>query len=336
MKLSVVIPCFNEEQVIAEVNKRLYTLMNSYIEKELIGDYEIIYVDDGSSDGTLPVLKRLAEADKRVKTISLSGNFGHQPALTAGLYHAGGDMAVSLDADLQDPPEIIEEMIRRCKDGADIVYGVRDDRQEDTWFKRASAMAFYKFMTMMGVNLIYNHADYRLLSRPALDAFKRYGEVNRFLRGMFPSMGFKHSIVTYKRERRFAGTTKYTLKKMVSFAVEGITSFTNFPLRLAFVLGFINFLAAIALGIWTIVNKLQGSAVPGWASIVLPMYLFGGIQLMFIGILSEYVGKIYMEVKRRPVFIIRETYNLGNDSGGGVSNPRRNKDIFDKNQGNSP
>ncbi|MBF0515992.1 MAG: glycosyltransferase family 2 protein [Nitrospirae bacterium] len=315
MKLSIVIPCFNEEQVIDEVYRRLTTLLNSYVEGAAIDTYEVIYVDDGSSDGTLAALRRLAGKDKRVKAISFSGNFGHQPALTAGLLYASGDMAVSLDADLQDPPEIIGEMIKRFKDGADIVYGVRDDRQEDTYFKRATAVIFYKFMTLMGVNLIYNHADYRLLSRAALEAFKKYGEVNRFLRGMFPSMGFKHSIVTYKREKRFAGTTKYPLKKMVSFAVEGITSFTNFPLRLAFVLGFVNFLAAIILGLWTIASKLKGSAVPGWASIVLPIYLFGGIQLMFIGILSEYVGKIYMEVKHRPVFIVKETYNFDDGQG---------------------
>ncbi|MBF0456474.1 MAG: glycosyltransferase family 2 protein [Nitrospirae bacterium] len=315
MKLSIVIPCFNEELVIDEVYRRLMTLMNSYVEKALIGDYEIIYVDDGSTDGTLSALRRIAGADKHVKAISFSGNFGHQPALTAGLYHAGGDMAVSLDADLQDPPEIIGEMIKRCEDGADIVYGVRDDRQEDGFFKRVTATAFYKIMTLMGVNLIFNHADYRLLSRPALDAFQRYGEVNRFLRGMFPSMGFKHAVVTYKREKRFAGTTKYPLKKMVSFAVEGITSFTNFPLRLAFVLGFVNFAAAVVLGLWALATKLEGGAVPGWASIVLPIYLFGGIQLMFIGVLSEYVGKIYMEVKHRPVFIIRETINFDKDQG---------------------
>ncbi|WP_420265898.1 glycosyltransferase family 2 protein [Candidatus Magnetominusculus dajiuhuensis] len=325
MKLSVVIPCFNEEQVIDEVYRRLDTLMRAYVEKALIDDYEVIYVDDGSSDGTLSALKRLAMKDKHVKTISFSGNFGHQPALTAGLYHASGDMAVSLDADLQDPPEIIEEMIKRCEGGADIVYGVRDNRQEDTFFKRATALAFYKIMTLMGVNLIYNHADYRLLSRAALDAFQRYGEVNRFLRGMFPAMGFKHSIVTYKREKRFAGTTKYPLKKMVSFAVEGITSFSNFPLRIAFVLGFVNFIAAVMLGLWTIASKLKGIAIPGWASIVLPIYLFGGIQLMFIGILSEYVGKIYMEVKHRPVFIIRERYNFDEPNNG-----------HDKDQGGSP
>ncbi|MCG6553368.1 MAG: glycosyltransferase family 2 protein [Candidatus Magnetominusculus sp. LBB02] len=316
MKLSVVIPCFNEEQVIDEVYGRLKILLNSYIEKQLIDDYEVIYVDDGSSDGTLSALKRLAASDKQIKAISFSGNFGHQPALTAGLHHAEGDMAVSLDADLQDPPEIIEQMIIRCRAGADIVYGVRQDRKDDTFFKRTTAVAFYKFMTLMGVNIIYNHADYRMLSRPALEAFKTYGEVNRFLRGMFPAMGFKHSVVTYKRERRFAGTTKYPLKKMVSFAVEGITSFTNFPLRLASVLGFINFAAAAVLGLWAIATKLKGGAVPGWASIVLPIYLFGGIQLMFIGILSEYVGKIYMEVKHRPLFIIREKYNFDDDNHG--------------------
>ncbi|MBF0465723.1 MAG: glycosyltransferase family 2 protein [Nitrospirae bacterium] len=308
--LSVVIPCYNEELVIWEVYGRLTSLLDSFMQKELIKDYEIIYVDDGSSDATLRELKLISEKDRKAKVISLSGNFGHQPALTAGLTAATGEMTVSLDADLQDPPEAIEEMILKHYEGFDIVYGVRKSREEDTFFKRFTARFFYMFMRLMGVNLIYDHADYRLISRLALNEFKRYKEVNRFLRGIFPNMRFTPGIVHYKREKRFAGETKYPLRKMLSFAVEGITSFSNFPLRLAFILGFFNFVAALGLVFWTIFTKIQGNAIPGWASIVLPLYMFGGIQLMFIGILSEYVGKIYLEVKSRPVYIIKESFNF--------------------------
>lgn len=308
--LSIVIPCYNEELVIHEVYGRLTTLVSSYVESGLIKDYEIIYVDDGSADATLRELRAISEKDRKVKVISLSGNFGHQPALTAGLHAASGDMAVSLDADLQDPPEAIEEMVLKHYEGFDIVYGVRKSREEDTFFKRFTARFFYIFMRLMGVNLIYDHADYRLISKTALNEFKRYREVNRFLRGMFPNMRFTPGIVHYKREKRFAGETKYPLRKMLSFAVEGITSFSNFPLRLAFILGFLNFLAALGLVFWTILTKIHGNAIPGWASTVLPLYMFGGIQLMFIGVLSEYVGKIYLEVKSRPVYIIKESYNF--------------------------
>ncbi|KJU83333.1 glycosyltransferase [Candidatus Magnetobacterium bavaricum] len=311
-QLSVIVPCFNEELVIGETNTRVMALLTGFLEKKLITDFEILYVNDGSSDATLEMLRGLASKEKRIKVISLSGNFGHQAALTAGLYNCSGDFAVSLDADLQDPPEVIEAMIERYNSGYDIVYGVRSNRQQDSLFKRFTAQFFYRLMAFMGVDIVYNHADFRLISRAVISEFKKYGETNRFLRGIFPSMGFRQGVVEYAREKRFAGTTKYPLGKMLMFAVEGITSFSNFPLRLSFLLGFINFMAALILVIWTLVTKFKGAAIPGWASTVLPLYLFGGIQLMFIGILSEYVGKIYMEVKRRPLFIIKETYNLSN------------------------
>ncbi|MBF0343239.1 MAG: glycosyltransferase family 2 protein [Nitrospirae bacterium] len=317
-QLSVVIPCFNEELVIEETNTRLRILLTGFIEKGLITDFEVLYVNDGSSDGTLEILTGFASKDKRIKVISLSSNFGHQAALTAGLYNSSGELVVSLDADLQDPPEVIEAMIEKYNSGYDIVYGVRSNRERDTFFKRFTAQFFYKLMGLMGVNIIYNHADFRLMSRAVVKEFKKYGEINRFLRGIFPSIGFKQGVVEYAREKRFAGTTKYPFKKMLMFAIEGITSFSNFPLRLSLVLGFINFIAAIMLVVWTLVTKIKGDAVPGWASTVLPLYLFGGIQLMFIGVLSEYVGKIYMEVKRRPIFIIKKTYNLrGRSKDGG-------------------
>ncbi|MBF0609292.1 MAG: glycosyltransferase family 2 protein [Magnetococcales bacterium] len=308
--LSVVVPCFNEEPVIDATNTRVMALLTGFVERNLITDFEILYVNDGSSDCTLEMLKELASKEKRIKVISLSGNFGHQAALTAGLYNASGDITVSLDADLQDPPEVIEAMIEKHNSGCDIVYGVRSSREQDSFFKRFTAQFFYRLMAFMGVNIVYNHADFRLISRAVISEFKKYGETNRFLRGIFPSMGFRQGVVEYARDKRFAGTTKYPLRKMLMFAVEGITSFSNFPLRLSFFLGFINFIAALMLVGWTLVTKFKGAAIPGWASTVLPLYLFGGIQLMFIGILSEYVGKIYMEVKRRPIFIIKETYNL--------------------------
>ncbi|MBF0537181.1 MAG: glycosyltransferase family 2 protein [Nitrospirae bacterium] len=309
-QLSVIVPCFNEELVIGETNTRLMVLLAGFIEKGLITDFEVLYVNDGSSDGTLEMLSEFASKERRIKVISFTGNFGHQAALTAGLYSSSGDIAVSLDADLQDPPEVIEAMIERYNSGCDIVYGVRSNREQDSFFKRFTAQFFYRLMAFMGVNIVYNHADFRLISRAVISEFKKYGEINRFLRGMFPAMGFKQGVVEYAREKRFAGETKYPLRKMLMFAVEGITSFSNFPLRLSFLLGFVNFVAALILVVWTLLTKLKGAAIPGWASTVLPLYLFGGIQLMFIGILSEYVGKIYMEVKRRPLFIIKETYNL--------------------------
>ncbi|MBF0564717.1 MAG: glycosyltransferase family 2 protein [Nitrospirae bacterium] len=308
--LSVVIPCYNEEPAIRETNSRVSALVGTYAERGIISDYEIIYVNDGSKDATLKILKELATENDKLRIISFSGNFGHQAALTAGLHHAGGDVAVSLDADLQDPPEVMEAMLAKYAEGADIVFGVRSNREQDTFFKRFTAESFYKLMHVMGVNVVYNHADFRLISRPVLDEFKHYGEINRFLRGIFPSMGFVQASVEYSRDKRIAGETKYPLRKMLAFALEGITSFSNFPLRLAFILGFANFVVALFLVAWTLMTKLKGNAIPGWASIVVPLYLFGGIQLMFIGVLAEYVGKIYMEVKHRPIFTIREKVNF--------------------------
>lgn len=310
MKLTVVVPCYNEELVIKETNIRLCTLCKRFSEKGLIDDYEIIYVDDGSRDDTLSLLKALAGKNKRVKIVCFSGNFGHQSALTAGLHHSTGDAAVSMDADLQDPPEVIEEMLYRFGKGYEIIYGVRKKRGKDTLFKRTTARFFYKSMSVMGVKLVYDHADFRLLSRAVLDEFKNYTEVNRFLRGIFPMMGFRQCTVEYERDRRFAGRSKYSISRMLSFAAEGVTSFTYFPLRMASFFGLVTSFAAVILTVWAIAMKIAGNALPGWASTVLPIYFFAGIQLVFLGIAGEYIGKVYMEVKRRPLFIIKEKFNM--------------------------
>lgn len=310
MLLSIVVPCYNESEIIAQTNDRLTALAGEWAEKGLISAYEIVYVDDGSTDTTLDILSGIAAASPNVKVISFSGNFGHQAALTAGLKYAAGDAIVSLDADMQDPPEAIEEMIAKAKKGFEIVYAVRKRREVDTAFKRTTAELYYKLMKVMGVNLVYNHADFRMISSNVRDQFVRYGEVNRFLRGMFPLMGYKHCTVEYDRKERLAGETKYPLKKMVSFAIDGVTSFSYVPLRLASLLGITIFLVTTLMIIWALLVKLSGNTVPGWASIVLPIYAFGGIQLLCIGIVGEYVGKIYMEVKHRPVYIVRQTINI--------------------------
>ncbi len=310
MKLSILIPCYNEEKVIHETNSRLSKILNDMVSHNRINKYEILYVDDGSDDKTLDYLKQLTVADKNIKVISLSGNFGHQSALTAGLNHASGDAVISMDADLQDPPEIVEEMLGRFKEGYDIVYGVRKSRENDSFFKRTSAGLFYRLMKIMGVNMVSNHADFRLLSRRVLKEFRKYTEVNKFLRGLFPIIGFNQCVIEYEREKRFAGITKYPLKKMISFAVEGVTSFSYFPLRIAAISGFIIFIGALLLTVWALASKFMGFVIPGWTSTVLPLYLFGGIQLMFLGIIGEYIGKIYMEVKKRPTYIVKEKYNF--------------------------
>jgi polyisoprenyl-phosphate glycosyltransferase len=310
VKLSIVVPCYNEEKVLHETNGRLITLISSWGAIGLINEYEIIYINDGSQDDTLNILKQLAGNNKNIKVISFSGNFGHQAALTAGLYYASGDAAVSMDADLQDPPEVIEKMLDKFNKGFDIVYGVRSARGRDGFFKKLSAKCFYRLMKLIGVPLVYEHADFRLLSASALTEFKKYTEVNRFLRGIIPLMGFNNCVVEYERKERFAGETKYPLKKMLIFAIEGLTSLSLVPLRIVSFAGLIMFFVSVLLSIWALFIKMKGMALPGWTSTVLPIYFLGGIQLIFLGIIGEYIGKIYLEVKKRPLFIIKEKYNL--------------------------
>jgi glycosyltransferase involved in cell wall biosynthesis len=310
VKLSLIIPCYNEEETIQETNSRVVTLVSGWAENKLISGYEIIYVNDGSKDNTLPVLRRLAAGNKNIRVLSFSGNFGHQAALTAGFQCASGDAMVSMDADLQDPPEIIKKMLEKFNEGFEIVYGVRKKRMKDSLFKRLTARGFYKMMILLGVNIVDEHADFRLLSRNVVDALNRYTEVNRFIRGIIPLMGFEHCVVEYEREERFAGKTKYPFKKMLLFAVEGITSFSLVPLRIASLVGLAIFLVTLLLSLWAFTIGIVGIALPGWTSTVLPIYFLGGLQLMFFGIIGEYIGKIYLEVKRRPLFIVKEKCNF--------------------------
>ncbi len=306
MVLSIVVPCYNEEEVLEETASRLTGLLDRLAaEKKISAASKIYFVDDGSKDRTWELIAQLNETYPSVHGIKLSRNRGHQNALLAGLYTAEGDALVSIDADLQDDVNVIEEMVERFHEGYEIVYGVRKERKTDSFFKRATAEGFYKIMHLMGVDIVFNHADYRLMSRRAVEELKHYHEVNLFLRAMVPMIGFKSTSVYYDRAERFAGESKYPLKKMLSFAWDGITSFSVVPLRLITTTGVLIFVMSIFISLWVLWIKLfTDDAVPGWASTVLPIYFIGGIQVFSIGIVGEYIGKMYMETKRRPRFII--------------------------------
>jgi glycosyltransferase involved in cell wall biosynthesis len=307
--LSVVVPCYNEEEIINKTIETLTSLCRSFVDEGLIRDYELIFVDDGSTDKTMDILKGHLFVNN-VKIVSFRRNFGHQAALVAGVKYAKGEAVVTIDADLQDPPDVIEEMIQRLKEGCDVVYGVRKTRRVDSFFKRATAKFFYKFMSWMGVDLVYNHADFRLMNRFIVNEFLRLTEINIFIRGIIPYLGGKRGVVYYDRAERMAGETKYPLRKMISFAWDGITSFSYLPLRIAAMAGVFVCLMSL-LGIaWVIYLKIIGISIPGWASIIIPVLLLGGIQLLFLGLIGEYIGKIYKEIKRRPLFIVKETFNI--------------------------
>lgn len=308
-RLAIVVPCYNEEEALPETNKRLLALLDRMQTNGVISaDSAIHYIDDGSRDKTWPLIKTLAATDTRVHGIKLSRNRGHQTALLAGLLTAEGDALVSIDADLQDDVNVIEKMVAEFAAGAEVVYGVRDSRAADTAFKRHTALAYYGLMRKMGVDLVHNHADFRLMGRRAIEALREYGEVNMFLRGIIPLIGYRAATVKYDRAERFAGVSKYTLRKMLTFALEGVTSFSVVPLRLITLLGFLvsvfSFLMILFIVYGAVVLK---AVVPGWASSVVPIYFLGGIQLLSMGIIGEYVAKIYMEAKGRPRFFIEKT-----------------------------
>lgn len=309
VRLSIVVPCFNEEEVLPETNRRLVALLTRLYDLQLVSaESSIHYVDDGSSDGTWPLIESLAAADARVHGIKLSRNRGHQPALLAGLLTVEGDALVSIDADLQDDVAVIESMVREFIGGAEVVYGVRDSRQTDSAFKRNTALLYYRLMKKMGVDLVHNHADFRLLGRRAVEALRQYGEVNMFLRGIVPLIGYRAATVKYDRAERFAGISKYPLRKMLTFAVEGVTSFSIVPLRLITLLGLVVSAFSFAMILFIIYGTLvMKAAIPGWASSVVPIYFLGGIQLLSIGILGEYVAKIYLETKQRPRYFIEKS-----------------------------
>jgi glycosyltransferase involved in cell wall biosynthesis len=308
-KLCLVIPCFNEESILPETDKILNEYLDDLIRREKIsGSSYLLYVDDGSKDSTWEMIKDAGYRTDKVRGIKLSTNFGHQNALLAGLLNLENDVdcCITLDADLQDDIHCIEEMLERHQEGCAIVYGVRSDRRSDSIIKRSMAQWFYKIMSLLGVKTIYNHADFRLLDKKVIHTVADFRESNLFLRGIIPSLGFKSAVVYYTRKPRTSGATKYPFKKQVRFAWEGITSFSVYPLRFIFWLGLSIFIASIALIIWALVTVFSEKAIPGWASTVIPLFLFSGLQMISVGILGEYIGKIYKEVKSRPRFIIED------------------------------
>lgn len=304
--LTLVLPIFNEEEVIPELHARLQAFISG-----LGVDTEVVFVDDGSKDASLEMLRALAEDEPRYGIVSFSRNFGHQVAITAGLDFARGEAVVVMDADLQDPPEVVTEMLDRWRDGYDVVYARRSKRAGESLFKRASAAIFYRlFARMIPIEVPLDTGDFRLMSRNVVLALRALKESHRFVRGMVAWVGFKQTAVVYDRPERFAGETKYPLRKMVRFAIDGITSFSVLPLRFSTYLGMISSLGAFGLVVWAVVGKLMGVTVPGWATTVGLVSLLGGIQLLMIGILGEYVGRIYEQVKQRPLYVTRERIGL--------------------------
>ena len=308
-KLFVVLPCYNEEEVLGETSKRLLELYGKMISEGTVSpESKIVFVDDGSRDRTWEIISGLCEQNNIYRGVKLAHNAGHQNALLGGLMTVKDecDCAVSIDADLQDDINVITEMVKKFDNGCDVVYGVRSERKTDSFFKRTTAQGFYKFMAMMGVDVVYNHADYRLMSRRALNDLESFKEVNLFLRGLVPLIGYKSDSVYYERAERFAGESKYPLKKMLSFAFDGITSFSVKPIKVLWSMGLIVCVAAVIAAIYTLVSKFFGYTSDGWASLMCSIWFLGGVQLVSIGIIGEYIGKIYKESKARPRYIIEE------------------------------
>lgn len=318
--LDIVVPCYNEEAVLPETARQLAALLDALGAAGSVASAEVHFVDDGSRDRTWALIEALHATDARLGGIKLSRNRGHQNALMAGLSASTADVVVSIDADLQDDPAIIADMVDAYRGGAEIVLGVRSDRGTDSVFKRVTGQGFYRFLKGMGVEIVFDHADYRLMSRRALGALAQYTETNLFLRALIPQLGFTVATVPYRRAERFAGESKYPLRKMLAFALDGVTSFSTRPLRLITLLGFLVSSVSFALGLWALcVAVFTTHSVPGWASTVVPIYLICGVQLLCIGIIGEYIGKIYFETKRRPRFIIDRM--LGDDEA--VATPAR-------------
>lgn len=307
--LYMVIPCYNEEEVLEETAKRLKEKYKTLISSKAIAkESKVMFVNDGSKDKTWQIIEDLCAKDKMYAGVKLSRNKGHQNALLAGLMTAKekADIVISMDADLQDDINVIDEMVKQSDLGYDIVYGVRSSRKKDSFFKRTTAQGFYKMMKMLGVDIIYNHADCRLMSKRSLNALEQYHEVNLFLRGIVPELGFSSTIVYYERNKRFAGESKYPLKKMLAFAFDGVTSFSMRPLRMILSMGVIILVISIAIMIYSLVVKILGHTVAGWAFLAISIWFIGGLQMISIGLIGEYIGKIYKETKARPRYIIEK------------------------------
>lgn len=305
--IGIISPCYNEELVLNETSVQINDIITDLILRNIISDKSFaVFVDDGSKDETWSLIEKKSIDLTHIKGLKLAGNVGHQKALLAGLltFKGEADALISIDADLQDDVRVIEDMIIKFKSGKDVVFGVRKERTTDTFFKRNTALFFYNLMKRMKVNIIHNHADYRLCSSRVLNALAEFNEVNLFLRGIIPSIGFSNDIVYYDRLERFAGESKYPFKKMAAFAWNGVTSFSNYPLKLVTIIGFVIFFICLLLSGYAVIALYSDNLVPGWLSTVLPMYFLGGIQLFCFGIIGEYIGKIYLEVKKRPRYFI--------------------------------
>lgn len=315
-RLAIVVPCYNEEEMLPLTTKELTDVLSDLITKQKIApDSYILYVDDGSKDSTWELISKFHKEEKMVYGLKLAGNVGHQNALTAGMLNAmeHADIMISIDADLQDDTAVMEEMVDKFHEGKDIVYGVRNDRKKDSFFKRTTAQMFYKVMAAFGVKTVYNHADYRLMSKRALQEFSKYQEINLYLRGVMPLIGYETDCVYYERKERVAGESKYPLKKMLALAWNGITSFSVKPIDFITALGgFLIFLCVVA-AVYALVSYCNGHTVPGWTSLILSIWFLGGMQLVAIGMIGQYIGKIYIEVKHRPRYNV-ETY-LTHDAG---------------------
>ena len=307
--LYLVVPCYNEEEVLPVTIKRLAELLDNLVSKsEVSEESRIVFVDDGSTDNTWSIIESAYSTYTGVRGIKLAANVGHQNALMAGLTEVNGlcDCCISIDADLQDDITVIPQFLNEYRNGCDVVYGVRKRRESDTAFKRGTAKAFYKLMRLLGADIIENHADYRLLSRRALNALAEFSEVNLFLRGMVRLVGFKSGVVYYDRTKRYAGKSKYPLRKMLSFAFDGITSFSIKPIRIVWALGVLVSFIAVLAEIYTLCARFFGVSVTGWSSLMISIWFLGGVQLISVGVIGEYIGKIYKEVKRRPRYIIEK------------------------------
>ena len=307
--LYIVVPCYNEEEVLPETIRRLGAKLEQLIaEGKISGESRTLFVNDGSRDRTWELIREAHGRDPRMSGVDLTRNRGHQNALLAGLMTAKerADAVISMDADLQDDVEAVDAMVDKFREGCDIVYGVRSSRKTDTFFKRFTAEGFYRLMSVLGANVVFNHADYRLMSRRALEGLAEFKEVNLFLRGIVPMIGYRTDTVEYERHERFAGESKYPLKKMLSFAMEGITSLSTRPLKLITGLGFFLFLVSLLMLVYSVVRWITGATILGWASLICSLWAIGGLILLSLGVIGEYIGKIYLETKGRPRFLIRE------------------------------
>ncbi len=307
--LDIVIPCHNEQEVVAVTHQRLTQILSDLVARGKISSYTLVFVDNGSTDETLPLLLKLFNQDPHTTVVTLRNNFEYQGSISAGLYHSKGDAAITIDADLQDPPEKIEAMIEKYEEGFDLVLGVRGDRRTDTLFKRTTAQWYYTLLRFMGVPVVPHHGDFRLMSKELVALFNQLPERNRLIRAMVIQLDAKYAIVQYQREPRRGGYSKFSLSSLISLGLDGITSYSYSLLRIAGVMGFFFFLSSFICMGFVLYTKWTHDRVPGWASILCFLLFFSGIQLLFLGMIGEYIGKIYKEIKQRPLFIVRKKYS---------------------------